>query len=174
MHVDFSNKTKQINTNLFGQVHFVSCVESLHKPVTNINGHILLVFLQQPKMGAISSLLCFFFIHFLLLSSHSSYICNALEWSSSDAISSNDFPNYKVRALRRRIPSPPPPRVNPPLHFSPPPPRAPPPPPYWCFWFVTATAALLVHQCIITAPWYMSFFQLQGCFALLPCCCYPY
>ncbi|KAJ6951563.1 hypothetical protein NC653_040876 [Populus alba x Populus x berolinensis] len=81
-------------------------------------------------MGAISSLLCFFFIHFLLLSSHSSYICKALEWSSSDAISSNDFPNYKVGSLRRRIPSPPPPRVNPPLHSSPPPPRAPPPPPY--------------------------------------------
>jgi hypothetical protein len=133
--VDFSNKTKQVHTNIFRQVHFVSCMESLHKPVTNINGHILLVFLQQPKMGAISSLLCFFLIHFLLLSSHSSYICRAFEWeapsrSSSDAISSNDFPNYKFRVWRRRIPSPPPPRVNPPLHFSPPPPRAPPPPPY--------------------------------------------
>ncbi|KAJ6422761.1 hypothetical protein OIU84_027686 [Salix udensis] len=85
-------------------------------------------------MSAILSLLRFLFIHVLLLSSHSSYICKAFEWeapsrSSSDAISLNDFASYKLGVLRRRIPLPPSPRVNPPLHFSPPPPQAPPPPP---------------------------------------------
>ncbi|KAJ6744336.1 hypothetical protein OIU79_030622 [Salix purpurea] len=85
-------------------------------------------------MSAISSLLRFLFIHVLLLSSHGSYICKAFEWeapsrSSSDAISLNDFPSYKLGVLRRRIPLPPSPRVNPPLGHSPPPPRAPPSPP---------------------------------------------
>ncbi|KAB5512016.1 hypothetical protein DKX38_029044 [Salix brachista] len=88
-------------------------------------------------MSAISSLLRFLFIHVLLLSSHSSCICKAFEReapsrSSSDAISLNDFPSYKLGVLRRRIPLPPSPRVNPPLGHSPPPPRAlpsPPPPP---------------------------------------------
>ncbi|KAJ6761573.1 hypothetical protein OIU74_024263 [Salix koriyanagi] len=84
-------------------------------------------------MSAISSLLRFLFIHVLLLSSHSSYICKAFEWeapsrSSSDAISLNDFPSYKLGVLRRRMPLPPSPRVNPPLYHSPPPPRAPPRP----------------------------------------------
>ncbi|KAF9660808.1 hypothetical protein SADUNF_Sadunf19G0002100 [Salix dunnii] len=85
-------------------------------------------------MSAISSLLRFLFIHVLLLSYHSSYICKAFEWeapsrSSDDAISLNDFPSYKLGVLRRRKPLPPSPRANPPLHYSPPPPRAPPPPP---------------------------------------------
>ncbi|KAJ6744335.1 hypothetical protein OIU79_030621 [Salix purpurea] len=85
-------------------------------------------------MSAISSLLCFLFIHVLLLSSHSSYICKAFEWeapsrSSSDAISLNDFPSYKLGVLRRRMPLPPSPRVNTYLYHSPPPPQAPPRPP---------------------------------------------
>ncbi|KAF9661070.1 hypothetical protein SADUNF_Sadunf19G0029600 [Salix dunnii] len=89
-------------------------------------------------MSAISSLLRFLLIHVLLLSSHSNYICKAFEWEapsrSSDAISVNDFPSYRLRVLRRRIPLPPSPTVNTPPHYSPPPlppppPRAPPPPP---------------------------------------------
>ncbi|KAJ6422762.1 hypothetical protein OIU84_027687 [Salix udensis] len=85
-------------------------------------------------MSAISSLLRFLFIHALLLSSHGSYICKAFEWeapsrSSSDAISLNDFPSYKLGVLRSRIPLPPSPKVNPPLGHRPPSPRAPPSPP---------------------------------------------
>ncbi|KAJ6422760.1 hypothetical protein OIU84_027685 [Salix udensis] len=84
-------------------------------------------------MSAISSLLRFLFIHVLLLSSHSSCICKAFEWeapsmSSSDAISLNDFPSYKLGVLRRRIPLPPSPSANPPPRHSPPPPSPPPPP----------------------------------------------